>query len=189
MALRVSFDLDEDDLRHFRLIMRQARHSAARSTPEDVIAGATGLLSKVGESQVPQFIRDRLDKLDLMIRMLTDIEWRLPSQESSRVLSALAYFSEPDDLIPDDIPGLGFLDDAIMIELVVRELKHEIDAYRDFCDFRTRQSPPPGTRGRSPEVTREKWLDERRKELQSRMRRRRKRNNKGSGSGSPLGLL
>ena len=189
MALRVSFDLDDEDLKHFRLIMREARHSAARSTPEDVVAGATGLLQRVGESQVPQFIRERLDKLELMIRMLTDTEWRLPSQESSRVLSALAYFSEPDDLIPDDIPGLGFLDDAIMIELVVRELKHEIEAYGDFCDFRTRQSPPPGTRGRSPEITREKWLDERRKALQSRMRRRRKRNSRKSGGGSPLGLM
>jgi hypothetical protein len=112
MGLRVSFDLDEEDLNHFRLIMREARHSAGRPTPEDVVAGATGLLQRVGESPIPQFIRERLDKLELMIRMLTDTEWRLPSQESSRVLSALAYFSEPDDLIPDDIPGLGFLDDA-----------------------------------------------------------------------------
>lgn len=188
MALRVSFDLDDDDLKHFRLIMREARHAAARATPEEIVAGATSLLRKVGPSRVPQFVAERLDKLDLMTRMLTDTEWRLPSQESTRVLNALAYFREPDDLIPDDIPGLGFLDDAIMIELVVRELKHEIDAYRDFCDFRSRQSPPPGTKGRSPEVTRERWLDERRKALQSRMRRRRKRNNRKSGDGS-AGLL
>lgn len=189
MSLRVSFDLEDQDLKHFRLIMREARHAAGRASPEDIVAGATGLLDRVGSTQVPRFIRERLDKLDLMIRMLTDTEWRLPNQESTRILSALAYFSEPDDLIPDDIPGLGFLDDAIMIELVVRELKHEIDAYRDFCDFRDRNAPPPGTRGRSPEVTREKWLDERRKALQSRMRRRRKRNGRKSGSGSPLGLL
>lgn len=189
MSLRVSFDLDDQDLEHFRLIMRETRHSAARSSPEEIVAGATGLLERVGTTKVPHFIRERLDKLDLMIRMLTDIEWRLPSQESGRVLSALAYFSEPDDLIPDAIPGLGFLDDAIMIELVVRELRHEIDAYRDFCDFRARHSPPPGTRGRSPEVTREKWLDERRKALQSRMRRRRKRHSRRAGGGPSPGLL
>lgn len=189
MALRVSFDLDDNDLKHFRLIMREARHAAVRATPEDIVAGATGLLEKVGATQVPQFVSERLEKLGLMIRMLTDTEWRLPSQESTRVLSALAYFCDPDDLIPDDIPGLGFLDDAIMIELVVRELKHEIDAYRDFCDFRSRQSPPPGAKGRSPEVTREEWLAERRKDLQSRMRRRRKRHSRKAGNGSPLGLI
>ena len=86
------------------------------------------LLEQVGESQVPQFIRERLERLTMMIRMLEDLEWRLPSAESARVLNALAYFAEPDDLIPDEIPGLGFLDDAIMIELVVRELRHEIEA-------------------------------------------------------------
>lgn len=181
MALRVSFDLDDDDLKHFRLIMREACHAAVHTTPEEIVAGAQGLLEKIGSARVPQFIRERLEKLELMIRMLTDVEWRLPSSDSARVLAALAYFSEPEDLIPDHIPGLGFLDDAIMIELVVRELKHEIEAYSDFCDFRVGQSPPPGTRGRSAEVTRERWLDERRKALQSRMRRRRKR-------GAPLRL-
>ncbi|NIV16986.1 MAG: DUF1232 domain-containing protein, partial [Woeseiaceae bacterium] len=94
--------------------------------------------------RVPQFIDQRLDKLNIMIRMLKDHEWRLPAAESNRVLNALAYFADPEDLIPDHIPGLGFLDDAIMVELVVRELKHEIEAYRDFCDFRTRQQPKPG---------------------------------------------
>ena len=54
------------------------------------------------------------------------------------MLNALAYFAEPDDLIPDQIPGLGFLDDAIMVELVVRELRHEIEAYEDFRVFRDR---------------------------------------------------
>ncbi|HLT91583.1 MAG TPA: YkvA family protein [Woeseiaceae bacterium] len=173
MSLRVSFDLGESDLRHFRLIMREARKAAANATPEDIVAGAEQLLERVGEAAIPQFIQERLDNLELMIRMLRDHEWRLPKQESARVLNALAYFSEPNDLIPDHIPGLGFLDDAIMIELVTRELRHELEAYRDFCDFRARR---PAGRGRGADATREEWLAERRKELQSRMRRRRRRN-------------
>ena len=106
-----------------------------------------------------------------MIDMLSDIEWRLPHHEASRVLNALSYFCEPEDLIPDHIPGLGFLDDAIMIELVVRELKHEIEAYSDFCEYRDRLRAEQGDRA---SVSRSGWLDDRRKALQSRMRRRRK---------------
>lgn len=173
MSLRVSFDLAESDLKHFRLIMREARKAAANASPEEIVAGARKRLEQVGTDEVPRFIEERLANLDLMIRMLADHEWRLPKQESTRVLNALAYFSEPNDLIPDHIPGLGFLDDAIMVELVARELKHEIEAYRDFCAFRERN---PSSKPRSPDVTREAWLAERRNELQSRMRRRRKRN-------------
>lgn len=188
MALRVSFDLEEDDLNHFRLIMREARKAAAQSSPDDIIEGAAGLLRQVGTVSVPHFVRERLDKLDLMIRMVSDAEWRLPQEESLRVLNALAYFSEPEDLIPDHIPGLGFLDDAIMIELVVRELRHEIEAYSDFCDYRDRQGSV-GDGGKAPDATREEWLAARRKELQSRMRRRRKRRNEQVRSNGPPRLL
>lgn len=172
MSLRISFELDENDLKHFRLIMQEARQAAKRIPPEQIVAAAETLLKDVEASSAPGFILERLKKLKLMIRMLSDIEWRLPHQEATRVLHALAYFAEPDDLIPDHIPGLGFLDDAIMIELVVRELKHEIDAYQDFCDYRDRLLLEQGY---NTAVSRENWLDSRRKELQSRMRRRRKR--------------
>ncbi|MGB5490175.1 MAG: DUF1232 domain-containing protein [Woeseiaceae bacterium] len=172
MTLRISFELDDDDLKHFRLIMDEARKATSRLAPEDIVAGAESLLKNVDASaQAPGFIVDRIQKLRLMIEMLSDIEWRLPHQDATRVLNALAYFSEPEDLIPDHIPGLGFLDDAIMIELVVRELKHEIEAYQDFCDYRTRTK---NTQGDTATVSRQGWLTERRKALQSRMRRRRK---------------
>ena len=138
MSLRVSFELEENDLEHFRLIMREARKAAARIAPEDIVASAEDLLQVIADTGAPLFVRERLEKLRLMIGMLTDIDWRLPHQEANRVLNALAYFAEPEDLIPDHIPGLGFLDDAIMIELVVRELKHEIEAYEDFRDYRER---------------------------------------------------
>lgn len=171
MPLRISFELNDDDLKHFRLIMNEARKATSRMAPEDIVASAEALLRDVSGNSAPNFVVERLDKLRLMIRMLSDTEWRLPHREAKRVLNALAYFSEPDDLIPDSIPGLGFLDDAIMIELVVRELKHEIDAYQDFCDYRNRLKRQQGD---SVVANRGGWLDDRRKSLQSRMRRRRK---------------
>jgi len=171
VTLRISFELDDDDLQHFRLIMNEARQAARRMAPEDIVAAAEDLLAEVPETNAPGFIIERLNRLRLMIRMVSDIEWRLPHNDATRVLNALAYFAEPEDLIPDHIPGLGFLDDAIMIELVVRELKHEVEAYQDFCDFRDRQAD----NGDGTAASRESWLDARRKELQARMRRRRGR--------------
>ena len=167
MGMRVSFELDDEDLQHFRLIMREARKATATTAPEDIVAGAEHLLTQVGSARVPQFVRERLDKLKLFIRMLDDHEWRLPHRESNRVLNALAYFCDPEDLIPDSIPGLGFLDDAIMIELVVRDLRHEIEAYNDFCDYRARRAPIVGVKSKTSAVSREEWLEQRRTNLQS----------------------
>ena len=169
--MRISFELDDDDLKHFRLIMNEARKAARGMAPEDIVAAAEDLLHEVPKSEAPGFIVERLERLRLMIQMLSDIEWRLPHQDATRVLNALAYFAEPEDLIPDHIPGLGFLDDAIMIELVVRELKHEMEAYQDFCDYRERLL----LSGDGSSASREGWLDARRKELQARMHRRRGR--------------
>jgi len=173
MSLRISIDLDDDDLRHFRLIMREARKAAARLAPDDIVAAAEALLTTVDRSKVSPFISERLTKLEIMIKMLVDHEWRLPQKDTVRVLNALAYFSDPEDLIPDHIPGLGFLDDAIMIELVVRELRHEIEAYGDFCEFRRTHAKSKGIKTKSTDLTRDSWLDGRRAELQARMRRRR----------------
>ena len=185
MNLRVSFELDDNDLKHFRLIMREARKAAARMAPEDIVAAAEQLLWEIGDDSAPGFIIERLAKLKLMIRMISDIEWRLPHEESTRVLNALAYFAEPEDLIPDSIPGVGFLDDAIMVELVIRELKHEIEAYQDFCEFRRAARD---SSAKQP-VSRADWLDNRRAELQSRMRRRRKKGLQRSGSAARVRLL
>ena len=101
MALRISFELNEDDLKHFQLIMQEARKAAKRIPPEQIVASAEELLKDIEASSTPGFIVERLKKLRLMIHMLSDVEWRLPHQEATRVLHALAYFAEPDDLIPD----------------------------------------------------------------------------------------
>lgn len=183
MTLRVTFELSDDDLRHFRLIMAEARKAAAGVRPEDIVEAAEELLARFSSASAPEFIQARVQSLSDMIAMLRDHEWRLPKEDSKRVLNALAYFCEPEDLIPDHTPGLGFLDDAIMIELAVRELRHEIEAYRDFCEFRARERTRRGVKAKTTDLTRDAWLAERRKQLQSRMHRRRKKAS-GRGSGS-----
>jgi len=180
MGLRVTFELDDDDLRHFRLVMQQARSTAALIAPEDIVATAQELITRIGPKGAPAFVVERLNKLHLLIDMLSDIEWRLPQAEANRVLNALAYFAEPEDLIPDSIPGLGLIDDAIMIELICRELKHEIEAYQDFCDYRARLRRDSG---RNARVSRDDWLENRRAELQSRMRRRKRKERTGKPRG------
>ena len=57
MTLRVSFELDDSDLTHFRLIMREARKAVARTAPEDIVAAAENLLQDIGTTGTPGFIQ------------------------------------------------------------------------------------------------------------------------------------
>ena len=190
MPLKVTFELSDKDLRHFRQVMKEAR-SKARARPEPkLIAAAKELLAHVQNSDdLPHFVTERLLRLGTMIEMLEDEEWDLKGSDRDRVTSALAYFDEPLDLIPDHVPGFGFLDDAVMVELVVRELKHDIEAFEDFCAYRKAEEK---RRGREDHISRAEWVGAKRKQLHLRMRRRRRtrrQSRRSQGAKAPFSLF
>jgi uncharacterized membrane protein YkvA (DUF1232 family) len=184
MPLSINFELSDRDLEHFNNAIKAAALAAGSKPPEEVTAAASKLLLDAGNLELPDFIMGRLDRLDALIAMLGDEGWQLPEEDRQRVLSALAYFADPDDIIPDSVPVLGYLDDAIAIELCIRELRHELDAYDEFCDFRQTEAQQ---RGMNPAtVGRAEWLAARRDELQDRMHRQRSRD-VGTGYGKSSG--
>ncbi|MEZ5545794.1 MAG: YkvA family protein [Lysobacteraceae bacterium] len=184
MPLSISFELSDQDIEHFVAAQRAATQKAGQKSSEEVIAAGINLLEDARKTRVPDFISQRLEKLDDLIAMLRDEGWHLPEEDRNRVLAALVYFADPADVIPDSVPVLGYFDDAIMIELCVRDLKHEIDAYDDFCDYREAEAR---RRGMNPSaVGRADWLDSRREELLNRMHSRRERDF-GTGYGASSG--
>ena len=184
MSISLNFELNDRDLEHFHAAMTSAKKAADGKSSKEIIDCAAKLLEDAQKVQIPDFILQRLLRLDDMIAMVRDEAWALPEADRERVLSALMYFCDPNDVIPDSIAVLGFLDDAIMIELSVRELKHELDAYDDFCDFRQQQAQRLGLQ--ADKVGRAEWLDGRRDELVDRMHQRRERD-MGVGYGSSSG--
>jgi uncharacterized membrane protein YkvA (DUF1232 family) len=181
--MKVSFELSPRDIRYFRERLRLVREGEGARDEATVIRLAAKLVTEASAAEPPEFVLTRIARLEHLIAMLRDDEWRLEGRDRVRILDALAYFVDPDDLIPDRVPGIGYLDDAIMVELVVRELKHEINAYEDFCEFRKSH----------PRTASVDDLEARRRDLQARMRRRRRserqRNRDRTGSTrSPLRL-
>ena len=48
------------------------------------------------------------------------------------IIAALIYFVSPIDVLPDGIPGLGFLDDAIVVGIILKWCQNDIDKYMDW---------------------------------------------------------
>jgi uncharacterized membrane protein YkvA (DUF1232 family) len=185
MPLAISFELSDRDLEHFNNAIKAATFAAGSKSAEEVMTAAGKLVESATETALPDFIIERLEKLDALIAMLRDEAWQLPEEDRSRVLSALVYFADPQDIIPDNVPVLGYFDDAIAIELCVRELRHEIEAYEEFCDYRQQEAERRGLNAAA--VGRADWLASRRDELQDRMHRQRTREF-GTGYGSSSGF-
>jgi uncharacterized membrane protein YkvA (DUF1232 family) len=171
MPFKLTIELSSRDLRHFRRELRRAREAVSIADDEEILAAAADLVATLRAAELPDFVTQRLGKLEVLHAMLTDADWQLDDAERSPVLAALAYVCDPEDIIPDDIPGIGLLDDAVMIELVFRELRHEIEAYEDFCAFRKSLGKGPAARRDSSALAAK--LARRRTQLVTRMRRRR----------------
>jgi uncharacterized membrane protein YkvA (DUF1232 family) len=177
MPIKVTFELSDADLEYFRTAMHEAQQKASGRDEGAILFGARRLARETRGLVLPEFVTDRLQALDALTRMLEDAEWKLEGRHRARVLEALAYFAEPNDLVADQIPGLGFLDDAIMVELVVQELHPEIDAYDEFCRYRDEERARLGV---DPAVQRER-IQERRREMYARMQRRREQRERRGG--------
>lgn len=174
MPLDVTFTLSDDDLKRFQSIVDKARSALEeRGAARQIEDAARKLIREIDASDLPDFISSRMQKLGVVLDMINDDEWQLSDEERRQVLSALAYLVDSEDLIPDHVPGLGFLDDAIYAEIVISELRNEIEPYEEFCAFRKAEEARRKGRGEDVSVGREEWLADKRAALHARMRKRR----------------
>jgi hypothetical protein len=107
--LKITFKLAESDLRHLRGMLRKARAAASDASEEATVSAAEQMVGHVRAAKPPDYILERVEKLEGLIGMLKDVGWSMPAPVRQTALSALTYFVDPKDLIPDQIPGLGFL--------------------------------------------------------------------------------
>jgi len=172
-SFKISFKLDEGDIAYFRKLFRSARRVAGEQDEREILAAVQALIDRVrAAKKTPSFVQESVSVLEDLKQMLEDPDYEMPKGPRTEVLAALSYFANPEDLIPDQVPGLGFLDDAIMIKMLENELKHELWGYRQFRKFREGAEQRPWTtvaRQRLPQR-----LEDQRRKLRAEIDRRKK---------------
>ena len=73
-----------------------------------------------------------INDIKLLFKMITDKKYSLSATTYATIAGALAYVVLPFDVIPDFLPGIGFIDDAFVISFVIKQFKDEIEKYKRF---------------------------------------------------------
>jgi uncharacterized membrane protein YkvA (DUF1232 family) len=177
MSLKLSFELSDRDLNYFRNALQRSRAVVRSADESEIIDAIRDVIDDIRSREpLPDFVATRLPDIESMLQMLADAEWQLPEADRERILAAFVYFGDPEDILPDEIPVIGYLDDVIILELVARELQHVREAYEEYCRFRE-EFDSEHSSDLDAAIRRDR-LDRQRQQLHQRMRRRTARSRK-----------
>jgi uncharacterized membrane protein YkvA (DUF1232 family) len=136
MSLDINLSIDEAGLAPFRAAWSRASRGGHRI--EELTAQARDHHAQLDRASVPGYVRGHIDLIPELADLLSDVAWRMDEGTRASLTGALAYFVDPADLIPDDHPRYGLLDDAIVLELALAENLQEWLAWQEYAAMRTR---------------------------------------------------
>lgn len=113
-----------------------ARLGRAAPLEGDQVASAARQLADPGHAGTPACIAERLRQAESLARMAADAAWTADRAVAPALQAVLDYTRRHDDLIPDWMPQVGRLDDAIVIDTALPQLQAELGCYRAFCRAR-----------------------------------------------------
>jgi uncharacterized membrane protein YkvA (DUF1232 family) len=163
----ISIDIDDQVKEHFNKFIE--KHGI--NIDMNDVAEAKKKIAEIRESNSDGYIIEQTASLESMIAMVNDKVWKIKNSNMEKINATIKYFVDDDDIIPDHIPGIGYLDDCIIIDSTMDEINEELSEYKDFC--RTRM-----IYAQNEEFTFDDWNKIKNQEATSRVRNRRLRNSR-----------
>ncbi|WP_456325151.1 YkvA family protein [Desulfonauticus submarinus] len=87
------------------------------------------------QDNIPSSLEEIWQAIVDMWNMLKDFRegrYELPWKTIAAIVAALLYFISPVDLLPDFIPVLGYLDDAVVIGFALKLIQNDLEKYRQY---------------------------------------------------------
>lgn len=162
--MRVTIELEAADIKRFEASLDRARRMVITIDEVDVVDAVRIAIDQLPLSVAPSYVRRQFDGVARLIAMLEDEAWGLPQALREDVLVTLIYLGDPEDMIPDSAEVIGLLDDAIMLELLLRRQAATLRAWQKFCAFRDAQRVGRGAQARVEAAAK---LAQKRKTLQA----------------------
>jgi uncharacterized membrane protein YkvA (DUF1232 family) len=151
-----SYPIDQGALDRFNRLLR--RLGQAPLTLDALTDFARCLASATAENATPAWIIARMRRASVLNVMIADPTWELAEDCRDAAHLVMDYVHSTLDLIPDKLPRLGWLDDAVLIEAAWPLLSGEVDSYLDFCRVRHLEAQLRGCEDHAFSFSREDWL-------------------------------
>jgi len=131
-------------------------------TPDQIVScGRQVVFESHDDLKLPLCILERFKTLALVDTMAKDFDWKIEDVAAYRVEVALDYVKRHEELIPHDAPGIGHLDDAILVESSRMSLLPELECYVDYRRLRKLEAGLQGKSWHEFRFSRENWLESR----------------------------
>ncbi|VAW34053.1 hypothetical protein MNBD_GAMMA01-1 [hydrothermal vent metagenome] len=128
----ITVDIDDQVKDHFNKFIKN------HGTNVDVndLVDAKKKIAEIRLDISDGYILDQVNSLEAMLSMVEDKVWRINTANMEKINATIKYFVDDDDIIPDHIPGIGYLDDCIIIDSTMDEVNDELMEFKDFCRTR-----------------------------------------------------
>lgn len=136
MTFDLTLSLNETTLAPFRMALDALRDDCNDASAIMLARDAKTRHLRLTDTTHSPSLAQRLLPIHMIAQMLIDSTWSMAPESRTSLIAALRYFVEPADMIPDDEPTFGLLDDAIVLELALGDARHEVLAWQEFCAFR-----------------------------------------------------
>lgn len=120
----------------------------------------------------PACIVQRMKRLETAARMLDDGQWQSADDAGDVAALVVRYACGRQQLLPNTLPTIGHLDDAIAIEAAWPAIRTEVADFLDYCRIRSLEAGLRGTEPGAFGFTRADWEEARRAECALERQRR-----------------
>ncbi len=153
------YEMQASGLERFNGALKALSPDSPALTLDQMATAAQRAIDRYPDGQQPAFVTSRLATLNRLESLAGDAAWGADDDLCGYLRTVHAYMEDANDLIPDSLPVVGRLDDAVLIDVTLQLVREDLAEYEDFCRFRQVAAEFASVSIEETGLTRAQWIE------------------------------